>query len=161
MSKKVCFSLASVGNSQLGSAPNPSLFLYGPDKLKQNDHSVNHDYFNQGLRAFYDAADVPEVTGDMTSSRLNFYDLVKEITRQLDTHLKDDPIFDWVEAKTTPQERTQPVFLRALVTAVCNKAIIQGEAVTFSYILILTVRSRKNNMHSILCWLKKSFKCSF
>ena len=80
----------------------------------------------QGLRAFYGAADLTQVSENSTASRLNFDKLVSELSNQLEKHSSDDLIYDWIESTTTKTERLQPVFQRALVTAVCNKAIIQS-----------------------------------
>ena len=86
----------------------------------------------------YDADAKVVATGiGAVARRLDFDEMVSAITKQLDKHSKADDIFDWVEATTTPEERAQPLFVRALITAVCNKAILQGAFFVYSSCVII------------------------
>uniref|UniRef100_H2ZK86 Eukaryotic translation initiation factor 4 gamma 3 n=1 Tax=Ciona savignyi TaxID=51511 RepID=H2ZK86_CIOSA len=50
---------------------------------------------------------------------------VSNITRHLDKLQTDDMLFDWIEATFSAKERSEAKFIRALTTAICQRAIVE------------------------------------
>ncbi|XP_076817515.1 eukaryotic translation initiation factor 4 gamma 3-like isoform X2 [Clavelina lepadiformis] len=102
--------------------------LHWEQILKTEDQSTIESFLKQhNLEAFFATGKQKDDLEARSKSIQDFETHQSAITKQLDMKKSNDDIYEWIQQTASAEERAHPPFVRALTTAVCDKAIIQSD----------------------------------
>jgi len=84
--------------------------------------SGNNKLCFQGLEEFYVMSQPTKVS----IPKMKFDRYLMDIAHRLDVHKANEPVLQWIDKTISPDDKLESPFIRALTTAVCNSAIVQG-----------------------------------
>ena len=80
----------------------------------------------QGLLEFYNLCQRAGYPLVSQISNTDFEDYKVNIIQQLELYKENEPVLHWIDENISPDDKLESSFIRALTTAVCNNAIVQG-----------------------------------